>query len=78
VNATIKTITNEGKISTNILKRSISYVNLVKLVQDHGFKMKIDVPWGCGAATARIARERAMMVFTNIIVIASKSTGRGG
>jgi hypothetical protein len=32
--------------------------------------MNIDVHCGCGAATARMARERAMMVFTNIIVIA--------
>jgi hypothetical protein len=39
---------------------------------------KLDVLWGCGEATARMARERAMMVFTNIIVITISQTGRGG
>jgi hypothetical protein len=39
---------------------------------------RLDVPWGCGEATARMARERAMMVFTNIIVIAVGQTGRRG
>jgi hypothetical protein len=44
-------------------------------VQEHGF---IDILPGCGVAATRMARERAMMAFINIIVIAVSQTGRGG